>query len=166
MTLVNDLMTDVVETLREEDTLDRAAHLMRAGSIRHLPVVDDEEQLIGLVTHRGILSAWVSHSDPERERLANHIPVEGMMERNVLTVAPGTSAAVAAALLESSKFGCLPVVADGKLVGIITETDFVAFARKYFEAEESFSDPCASGACRTLRERHAGKRARPSSGAG
>jgi len=50
-------------------------------------------------------------------------------------VTPETPAAHAAAILESHKFGCLPVVADGKLVGIVTEADFVRFARRYFEWE-------------------------------
>jgi CBS domain-containing membrane protein len=57
------------------------------------------------------------------------------MEKTVLTVTPETPAARAAAILESHKFGCLPVVADGKLVGIVTEADFVRFARRYFEWE-------------------------------
>lgn len=58
-----------------------------------------------------------------------------LMEKNVLTVSSDTTAALAAALLEGSRFGCLPVVDDGKLVGILTEADFVSFARKHFEAE-------------------------------
>lgn len=138
LTLVRDLMTDVVETLQVGDSLDLAAHHMRAGHIRHLPVVDGRERLIGLVTHRRLLAAWVSHGRPDRERpgqVAAEVPVETVMERNVLTVSPDTTAGLAAALLESSRFGCLPVADDGKLVGIITEADFVRFAREYFEGE-------------------------------
>jgi MYXO-CTERM domain-containing protein len=67
ITLVKDLMTEVVETLRVGDTLDLAAHLMKVGRIRHLPVVDGREHLVGLVTHRRILSAWVSHGHPGSE---------------------------------------------------------------------------------------------------
>lgn len=139
LTMVKDLMTEVVETLRVGDSLDLAAHHMKAGRIRHLPVVDGEERLVGLVTHRRILGAWVSHGDPSHERprkVAAEVPVEMLMERNVLTVSPDTTAALAAALLESSQFGCLPVVAHGKLVGIITEADFVRFAREYFEGQD------------------------------
>ncbi len=140
MTLVKDLMTDIVETLQVGDSLDVAAHLMNAGRIRHLPVVDGREHLIGLVTHRRILGAWVSHGDPRREgpgQVAAEVPVEMLMERNVLTVSPDTTAALAAALMESSRFGCLPVVDEGKLVGIVTEADFVSFARKYFDAQSA-----------------------------
>ncbi len=140
LTVVKDVMTEVVETLRVGDTLDIADHLMKAGHIRHLPVIDGQEHLVGLVTHRAILSAWVSHGDPNHERsdrIARDVPVETVMERNVLTVTPDTTAALAAALIESSKFGCLPVVDNDKLVGILTEADFVTFARKHFEAEEA-----------------------------
>lgn len=138
LTLVKDLMTSIVETLQIGDSLDVAAHLMKAGRLRHLPVVDGAEHLVGLVTHRRILSAWVSHGHPDQERphaIAADVPVEMLMERNVLTVSPDTSAALAAALIESSRFGCLPVVDQNKLVGIITEADFVRFARKHLEAE-------------------------------
>jgi CBS domain-containing membrane protein len=111
---------------------------MKAGHLRHLPVVDGAEHLIGLVTHRKLLSAWVSHGDPDGENaraVAAEIPIEMLMERNVLTVSPDTTAALAAALIESSQFGCLPVVEQGKLVGILTEADFVRFARRHLEAE-------------------------------
>jgi CBS domain-containing membrane protein len=138
VTLVRHMMTDIVETLQVGDTLAVASVLMKAGHIRHLPVVDGDERLVGLITHRNILGAWVSHGDPNHERLevvTRDVPVETVMEQNVLTVSPDTTGAMAAALLESSKFGCLPVIEKGKLVGIITEADFVRFARRYFEAE-------------------------------
>jgi CBS domain-containing membrane protein len=131
-------MSDVVATLELGDTLKTAAEQMQAGRIRHLPVVDGQQRLVGLVSHRQVLSAWVSHGDPNHERverIAGDVPIEALMERNVLTVTPDTTAAMAAALMESSKFGCLPVLDHGKLVGIITEADFVRFARKLFENE-------------------------------
>ncbi len=140
LTMVGDLMADVVETLRVGDTLDLAARLMRAGRIRHLPVIDGDEHLVGLVTHTGIMRAWVSYGDPNHERsgdVARDVGVEMLMEKNVLTVTPDTTAALAAALMESSKFGCLPVLENGKLVGIITEADFVSFARKHLESEDA-----------------------------
>lgn len=138
VTRISDLMTPVVQTLHVGDTLARAAQLMHHARIRHLPIVDAEERVVGLITHRRILSAWVSHGDPDAERVgevAREVPVEMLMEKNVLTAPPDLPAAEAARLLERHKIGCLPVVERGKLVGIITETDFVRFAREFFERQ-------------------------------
>jgi CBS domain-containing membrane protein len=129
-------MSSPVEFLEIGDTLDLAQHLMKAGRIRHLPVVDSRQRVIGLVTHRKLLSAWVGHGDPAHERpadIAREVPVDMLMETSVLTTTPDTPAARAAHLLETRKIGCLPVVDRGKLIGIVTEADFVRFARKILE---------------------------------
>jgi CBS domain-containing membrane protein len=83
-----------------------------------------------------LLAAWVSHGDPRRERpgeIAREIPVDMLMETNVVTIGPDAPASKAARLLGTHKIGCLPVVAAGKLVGIVTEADFVSLARKLLE---------------------------------
>src|SRR6185369_1901106 len=123
--LVKDLMTPVVAVLSVGDTLAAAREQLERGHIRHLPVVDGENRLVGLLTHRNILGAWLSHGRPDREPpgvVASEVPVEMVMERDVLTVDEQTTAAHAAELLETYKFGCLPVV-DGqhRLIGIVTE---------------------------------------------
>jgi CBS domain-containing membrane protein len=137
-TSVREIMTPVVETLSVGDTLATARRQLERGRIRHLPVIDGDERVIGLITHRKILEAWVSHGHPNLEKprdVARDVPVEMLMEKNVQTVTPETPAVRAAALLESHKFGCLPVVDAGRLVGIVTEADFVRFARRFFEWE-------------------------------
>jgi CBS domain-containing membrane protein len=135
--LVRDLMTPVVEVLSVGDTLATAREQIERGHIRHLPVVDGDNRLVGLLTHRNILKAWLSHGRPDLEEpgaVARQVPVEMVMERDVLTVDEETTAARAAALLEEYKFGCLPVVdAHHRVVGIITEADFVDLARTYLE---------------------------------
>lgn len=138
ITTVKDIMTEGVEVLRLGDDLAAAGEIMKRERIRHLPVVDGDRNLVGLVTHRMILGAWVSHGRPNRERageVAADVPVEMVMERDVVTLGPDLPAAAAAAMLETHKYGCLPVLHDGKLVGIVTEADFVRFARVYFEFE-------------------------------
>jgi CBS domain-containing membrane protein len=140
MTTVRDIMSSPVEVLQVGDTLDLAQRLMEAGRIRHLPVIDGEQRLIGLVTHRKLLGAWVSHGHPAREKpgdVARTIPVEMLMEKDVLTTWPEAPASDAANLIETRKIGCLPVLDDGKVVGIVTEADFVRFARKYLEREDA-----------------------------
>jgi CBS domain-containing membrane protein len=137
-TTVREIMTEVVETLSVGDTLAVARTRMERSQIRHLPIVDGDERLVGLLTHRRILEAWVSHGHPNDEKpeiVARDVPVEMLMEKSVETVSPDTPVAHAARLMESRKFGCLPVTANGKLVGIVTESDFVRFARRYFEWE-------------------------------
>jgi CBS domain-containing membrane protein len=137
-TTVRELMSIVVETLGVGDNLAAARRQLERGHIRHLPVVDADERVIGLITHRRILEAWVSHGHPDKERIkdvAKDVPIEMIMEKNVRTIPPDMPAAEAAALLEGHKYGCLPVVERGKLVGIVTEADFVRFARRYFEWE-------------------------------
>jgi CBS domain-containing membrane protein len=137
--LVKDLMTPVVEVLSIGDTLAAARTQLERGHIRHLPVVDGENRLVGLLTHRNIVGAWLSHGRPDREpagSVATEVPVEMVMERDVLTVDEETTAARAAELLEAHKFGCLPVVdAHHRVVGIITEADFVDVARKFLDWE-------------------------------
>jgi CBS domain-containing membrane protein len=133
---VRDLMSSPVEFLEMGDSLDLAEHLMKAGRIRHLPVVDGQQRVIGLVTHRKLLAAWVGHGDPAHERprdVAREIPVDMLMDTDVVTTTPDTPAAKAARLIETRKIGCLPVVEGGKLVGIVTEADFVRLARQLLE---------------------------------
>jgi CBS domain-containing membrane protein len=138
--LVRDLMTPVVAVLSVGDTLATAREQLERAHIRHLPVVDGANRLVGLVTQRSVVAAWLSHGHPDHERpgaVASEVPVEMVMERDVLTVDENTTAAHAAELLEDHKFGCLPVVdAEGRLLGILTEADFVRLARSFFEWEE------------------------------
>ena len=144
ITTVRELMTEVVETLTAGDTLLAARRQLERGRIRHLPVVDGQEHLIGLITHRHILNAWVSHGRPDvegRDRVAAEVPIEMLMEKDVLTVDPDTAAAEAARLLIAYRFGCLPVLQNGKLVGIVTEADFVRFAQRFFEWEMATGAP-------------------------
>jgi CBS domain-containing membrane protein len=129
-------MSSPVEFLEMGDSLDLAEHLMKEGRIRHLPVVDGQQRVIGLVTHRKLLAAWVGHGDPAHERpgdVAREIPVDMLMDTDVVTTTPDTPAAKAARLIETRKIGCLPVVEGGKLVGIVTEADFVRLARQLLE---------------------------------
>jgi CBS domain-containing membrane protein len=138
-TLVRDIMSTPVDALRVGDTLDLAQRLMKKGRIRHLPVIDGNEQLIGLITHRNVLAAWVSHGDPRNERpvdVARGIPIDMLMQTRVVTTNPDVPVWAAARLIETQKLGCLPVVDQGgRLVGIVTEADFVALARKHLDRE-------------------------------
>jgi len=144
--LVKDLMTSPVVTLHVGNSLADAERTMRKAQVRHLPVTDGTGKLVGLITHRTLLAAWVGHGDPKRERhdeIARDVPVEMLMQRNLVVIRPEQPAAQAARLLEEQLIGCLPVVGeDEQMLGILTETDFVRFARIYLEHS---SAPKASG---------------------
>ena len=138
ITRVRDIMTDVVETLRVGDTLAMAREHLERGHIHHLPVIDDQEHVIGLITYNRILEAWISQSHPNIDsaaQIASDIPVDMLMEKDVLTVDADAAAAEAARLIETNRFGCLPVTTDEKLVGIITASDLVHLALRYLEQE-------------------------------
>jgi len=137
--LVRDLMSRDVVTLDANESLLLADDVMRLGRIRHLPVVEDG-RLVGLVTHRDLLRASVSSlaglSRSEEATIKRAIPVREVMSRDPLTIAPDRPALEACRILLDRKLGCLPVVdAGGRLVGIVTEADFVSLARRFLEGQ-------------------------------
>src|ERR1700722_5417572 len=114
---VRDVMTADPTTLKSNDKLTLADDIMRLGRVRHLPVLDDDGQrLVGIVTQRDLF----------RDPLA----VKDVMATAVVTVMPDASLSYAARLLTERKIGCLPVVENGRLVGILTEGDFVALVAR------------------------------------
>jgi CBS domain-containing membrane protein len=128
---VRDLMTEVVLSVHPEDTVDKVYDLMNERGIRHLTVVDADGDLVGLVSHRDLLR----HAPIERaevpvfllREVLRRTLVEEVMTSEVETADPDLPLAAAAQVMFDNKFGCLPVLEDAKLVGILTESDFVRF---------------------------------------
>lgn len=136
---IGDVMIRDVVTLDEGESLLLADDVMRLGRIRHLPVVSGGV-LVGLVTHRDILRASVSSlvglSRSEDAEIKRSIPVRKVMRREVTTVSADDPAAVACRLMLERKIGCLPVIEDdGKLLGIVTEADFIQLALRCLEEQ-------------------------------
>lgn len=130
MIYVSDLMTSKVFTLQRTDTLRDVRALMHMAKIRHIPVTDDHEHFVGLLTHRDLLGYTVSHladiGQEEKDELESAIMVGDIMRTDVLTVTPDLLLREAAQILYRHKYGCLPVLDESrKLVGIITEADFL-----------------------------------------
>jgi acetoin utilization protein AcuB len=109
------MITEVI-TASPEDTVEDAIQLMRRFSIRHLPIVENGK-LVGLVTESN-LRAYLS---PEKLQL----PLKEVMILNPITIDPETSIDEAARIIYKYKIGGLPVITEGKLVGIITITDIL-----------------------------------------
>jgi acetoin utilization protein AcuB len=127
-------MTDVVETLQIGDTLATARRQLERGGIHHLPVVDEDERVIGLITYHRLLEAWIA-GEATTPGSGGKLTVESVMEKDVLTLDVEATAAEAARLLDSNRFGSLPVTKAEKLVGIVTAADFVRVARRFLERE-------------------------------
>ena len=128
---VRDVMTPDPTTLKRNDTLTLADDIMRLGRVRHLPVVDDDGQLVvGIVSQRDLfrdaLAQALGYGRHAQRKILDSLSVKEVMASDVVTTSLDTPLVEAARLLTDRKIGCLPVVDSGRLVGILTEGDFVA----------------------------------------
>ena len=136
---VRDLMRCEVVTLEAADSLGLADDIMRLGRIRHLPVVSGE-RVVGILSQRDLFRAAVSslvqlRPAAERKWLAT-IPVQAVMTPHVFTVAPSSSLGAAVRIMIDERIGCLPVVEDGKLVGLLSESDCLTHLAQLLEISE------------------------------
>ncbi len=135
-TRVQDVMTSEVTTLKRNEKLTLADDVMQLGRIRHLPVLDDDgQELVGIVTQRdlfrGALARALGYGQHARRKILDTLFVKEVMTTDVITTGPEAPLVEAARVMMERKIGCLPVVKDRRLVGILTEGDFVALvARK------------------------------------
>jgi len=113
----------------EGDSMKRAMDLLKEHEIRHLPVLKDGEKLVGILSERDIKQASPSSATALEIReifyLLDKVKVKQIMTRRPYTVSSTTPIEEAALIIREKKVGCLPVVDNGKLVGIITETDII-----------------------------------------
>ena len=144
MITVEEFMTSELCTMSETDSVNDARKVMTERHIRHIPITDDENRMIGLVTQRDVLAATVT--EPEgRENKTSETGEAGtrlsdIMTKNVSVVDKTDSLRTAAMYMHSNKYGCLPVVSDGRLAGIITDSDFIAIAINLIEQAELNED--------------------------
>jgi len=129
MLTIKDIMTTDVFVLYANDTLELARSLMEIKYVRHVPIVDSEGHFVGLLTHRDLLALTISKladiDEQEQDDLDRHIPIVKVMKTDVVTASPESDVLTAIAVLLKNKYGCLPVVSGKKLVGIVTEADFL-----------------------------------------
>jgi acetoin utilization protein AcuB len=125
--LVRDVMQTNVITASPQTTLPDALKLVARRRVRHLPVVDDDGDLIGILSDRDLKRAMASPATSleahELLFLLDRLPVEQIMTRTVITIGPMSPVEEAARLMVQEKIGALPVMDGGELVGILTETD-------------------------------------------
>ena len=123
--LVRDIMTPNPITIGPESDYLAAIALMRARKCRHLPVVDQEKGLVGIITDYDVRAVRSEGTPKERALLGDGVlvRVREVMTPNVITVPPDFPLEEAAALMVQHHISCLPVVAEGQVTGIITDTD-------------------------------------------
>jgi CBS domain-containing protein/gamma-glutamyl:cysteine ligase YbdK (ATP-grasp superfamily) len=127
---VGQFMSTDLFTVRPDDLVDLAASLMDWRHIRHVPVEDEGGHLVGLISHRTLLRllARGRHEDGQ-------VAVRQIMKADPVTVTPATPTLEAIELMRTHRVGCLPVVENGVLVGIVTATDFLNASAKLFEEQ-------------------------------
>ena len=125
---VLEIMTTEPIVLMPTDSLVDASKIMHDKRIRHIPIVDNRGSLQGLITQRDLLAAT---SDDQ-----NSYHVGDIMRRKIRTISESSNMRNAALIMQQYKIGALPVLRDDKLVGIITDSDYVALAINLLEQLE------------------------------
>jgi CBS domain-containing membrane protein len=139
MFTISEIMNTEIYTLSEDDSVQDARRLMAEHYIRHVPVVVKGDRLVGLVSQRDVLAAADSIlvTNPEDARAQEaFIAISSIMSVSVDTVDEMASLRGAALYMQKNKIGCLPVVKGDRLVGIITDSDFVSIAINLMEQME------------------------------
>lgn len=131
---VRDVMSAALMTLGRNDQLSLADDVMSAARIRHLPVLDEDGRLCGILSQRdmfrGALAQALGYGTAAQQKVLTMLRVKEVMTTEVVTVPPDASLPEAAKTMLERKIGCLPVVEGDRLVGILTETDFVNLAAR------------------------------------
>jgi len=137
---VEQFMSTDLFTVRPEDVIDLAASLMHWKHLRHVPVENDTGELVGIVSHRDLIELLALGKTEN----GKEIVVRDIMRKNLITISPETSALEALSLMREKDIGCLPIVKDQKLAGLITAHDFLTVSVKLFE--EKLTDCTAASA--------------------
>lgn len=125
---LDQVMTNTLFTIQEDDIVDLAAHIMSWKKIGHIPV-EKKGKLVGIITKDAIITYYANHPGEDFSK----IPVREVMVKDLVTAKPDMLVADAIELIIESKISCLPVVQKGKLIGIVTEHDFVHISRHLYQ---------------------------------
>lgn len=130
---VRDIMVRDVATLASDEELSLANDIMKLGRIRHLPVVAGKK-LVGILSERDLfrnsLLEALGHEPTKAREVMKAIRIQDIMVTKLITLGPEADIREAVRLMLTHKIGCVPVVAGGELLGLVTETDIL---RLYLE---------------------------------
>lgn len=129
---VEEFMTTDLFTVRKDDILEFVANLLDWRRIRYIPVEDDQKHLVGLITMRKVLREYTKVVNEDEEASTTQT-VDDIMEQNPVTIHPEASIMEAMEIMQQQKIGCLPVVKNSRLVGVITEDNFMNITRRLLQ---------------------------------
>jgi len=128
--VVREIMMGSPVTLKPDETLDLANDVISLGRIRHIPIVEDG-RLVGLLSERDMMGATTTTifglKRKSKSALLKSVLIKDVMKKKVVTVKPDTPIKDAAHLMKEKKIGCVPVVDEGSLVGLVTTTDILRY---------------------------------------
>lgn len=130
---VRDIMTQHPHTLKPTDTVATAHALMVQSDIRHIPIVDSQEHVLGIITDRDLLLA--REGTPGNGSI-DADAIEKYMHTQISTISSRAGLKEAALYMQKHHIGCLPVLHEQKLIGIITDSDFVSIAINLMELQD------------------------------
>ncbi|MCA0972779.1 acetoin utilization AcuB family protein [Halobacillus litoralis] len=123
--LVEEIMKSEVITLKADASIETALKLLQENHIRHIPIIDDEHQVIGIVSDRDVRDACPSIFDGDTNPDELQHPIESIMTSPVITVHPLDFVEEVASIFYEHEIASVPVTTNDKLVGILTEKDML-----------------------------------------
>ena len=128
--VVREILMGSPVTLKPDETLDLANDVISLGRIRHIPIIEDG-RLVGVLSERDMMGAATTTifglKRKSKSALLKSVLIKDVMKKKVVTVKPDTPIKDAAHLMKEKKIGCVPVVNEGSLVGLVTTTDILRF---------------------------------------
>ncbi|MEM5778486.1 MAG: CBS domain-containing protein [Candidatus Aenigmatarchaeota archaeon] len=126
--IVKEIMNRNVKTIRPEDSVRYAAQIMNENRIGSLVVISGTGEVVGILTERDILTNVVATG-----KSADEVKVSEVMTKNIITITPDKTLEEAGDIMTKYKIKKLPVVESGRLVGIVTASDLVAYEKNLIE---------------------------------
>ena len=131
--VVREIMMGNPVTLKPADTLDLANDIISLGRIRHIPIVE-EGRLVGLLSERDLIGAAAAEifglKQKRKSALLKTVLIKDVMKKKVIVTKPDTSIKDAAHLMADKRIGCVPVIENGALVGLLTTTDILRYVER------------------------------------
>jgi len=140
---VEEIMTTDLFTVHQDEPLELVANLMDWNRVRHVPVEDEQGRLVGLLSVFEVLRRLEQNA---MQGQAEPVAVSQVMQRQPLVILPDTPTLAAIAMMRRNKVDCLLIVKEGRLIGLLTERDFIHVAARLLEQRAKTAPPLSDAA--------------------